>query len=340
MKKIRSRQLFIVMSMLSFSFLGKAQNRYEKDILGDGFLKMTVNQPDDYEGKVTCTVIKKTPEKPNKMAVLYVHGFNDYFFQKEMATQFTDKGYAFYAVDLRKYGRSILPNQKMNNVRNLEEYFADIDTTLKIMKAEGAEKILLYGHSTGGLIVTLYANHTMGHELFDALFLNSPFFDMNLNKVIEKTILPMIVKKGAKNPDKLMKGGLSEWYGLSLHKTAMGEWEYDLTWKPHNAPSVNYGWIKAISDGQKKVQVGIAVGKPVLLMYSDKSVYTKKWTNNLYYGDAVLSVRDIAKYGAKMKGDITAQVVENGMHDLILSKPAVREKVLANLFTWLDGKFK
>ena len=50
-----------------------------------GYEVETVNQPDDYSGKVVSTVIRRLPEgkKPRK-AVLYVHGYNDYFFQDSM----------------------------------------------------------------------------------------------------------------------------------------------------------------------------------------------------------------------------------------------------------------
>jgi len=50
-----------------------------------------------------------------------------------MAEMFASNGYNFYAVDLRKYGRSLIAGQKMFQVRRLDEYFADINATIKIM---------------------------------------------------------------------------------------------------------------------------------------------------------------------------------------------------------------
>lgn len=87
-----------------------------------GYEVETVNQPDDYSGKVVSTVIRRLPEgkKPRK-AVLYVHGYNDYFFQDSMGREFNDSGYGFYAVDLRKYGRSLLPGQHRYEVRDMAE---------------------------------------------------------------------------------------------------------------------------------------------------------------------------------------------------------------------------
>ena len=41
--------------------------------------------------------------------MLYLHGWNDYFFQTHVADYLTDLGYDFYAVELRRYGRSLRP---------------------------------------------------------------------------------------------------------------------------------------------------------------------------------------------------------------------------------------
>jgi alpha-beta hydrolase superfamily lysophospholipase len=317
---------------LPFNFFGQVE--YKTDVLGDKFEQATIQQPDDYEGKVIFSLVKRK-DKQSKIGVLYIHGFSDYFFQTEMADKFTKEGFAFYAIDLRKYGRSHLDNQKICNVRNLNEYFVDIDTALSIMHQEGVDKILLSGHSTGGLIVSLYANHRIGKELFDAIYLNSPFYDMNLNPILKKVILPLIVKKGTKNPDKLMKGGLSPNYGMSIYYKDKGEWQYNLDWKPHNAPAVNYGWLKAIYDGQKQIHKGIKLSKPTLVMHSDNSVYTKKWKKEMLTGDAVLNVKQIEKYAQKIDGNVQIQCIENGMHDLILSKEPVRGNVYNQLFDWL-----
>lgn len=325
-----------------------AQIQYKQDILGEGFQQSTIHLPDDYEGKVTTTIIRKKAAKKVSKAVLYIHGFNDYFFQKEMAEQFNQHGYNFYAVDLRKYGRSLLPNQKFNNVRDLSEYFKDIDTCLSIIRAEGNEQVLLMGHSTGGLTASLYANHRKGKELFDAIFLNSPFFDLNLSNFIKNNIVPKIAQKGATKPNKLINAGLHSSYGESLHINYKGEWDYYLTFKPNKPPKVNYGWIRAIHEGQTKLHGGIEIGKPLLVMHSDKSITSKKWKEALQTADAVLNVADIQKYAASVKHidaqgnhiPTDVQTIQDGMHDLILSKPEVRAKVYNQLFLWLEQRLK
>lgn len=334
------RPCFLLGLLVICSSIGFSQLRYEQDILGADFSKATIQQPDDYEGKVTCTLVKKHRTEKSKQGVLYIHGFNDYFFQSEMAREFDAHGFAFYAMDLRKYGRSYLSHQKFNNVRNLEEYFADIDTALRVMKQEGIEQILLVGHSTGGLIVSLYASHNSANPMFDAVFLNSPFFDFNLNPVLEKVGLPIIVNQGKKKPNKLMKQGLDSSYGQSIYKGDRGEWDYLLALKPHISPPVNYGWIKAIRDGQKKIHRGVTISKPVLVMHSDKSAYYKKWTDDLYSADGVLCVKDIEKYAKRIQGNVQMVEIKDGMHDLVLSKKEVRAHVYTELFSWLNSNFK
>ena len=56
-----------------------------------------------------------------------MHGFADYFFQTEYAEWWTERGYDFYALDLRKYGRSLRPHQTPNYVTDLRDYFPEID---------------------------------------------------------------------------------------------------------------------------------------------------------------------------------------------------------------------
>jgi alpha-beta hydrolase superfamily lysophospholipase len=308
---------------------------YRPDILGNGFEQAIVQQPDDYEGPVICTVIRKLCHHKTGKAVLHVHGYNDYFFHSAMADRFITEGFNFYAVDLRKYGRSWLPHQKMNNVRDLGEYFADIGTVLQIIKYEGAQQVVLSGHSMGGLIITLYADAQKGEKLFDGLFLNSPFFDMNMHPILRALLIPLLVRQGVKCPDKLAKGGFSPLYGESLHKDAKGEWTYDLAWKPHLPLPFNYGWLRAIRMGQKKLASGIYPGKPVLVMHSVRSVYRKKWSEDLFSGDAILNVKDIMKRARCLREPYIILAIEGGMHDLVLSPKHAREIVYSSLFKWL-----
>lgn len=323
-----------------FAGVADAQVTYFADLLGKGFKQATIVQPSDYEGSVTCTIIRKTtPEKSTK-AVLYVHGFNDYFFQEEMAERYIKEGFNFYAVDLRKYGRSWLSHQKINNVRDLAEYYADIDTALAVIKGEGNEKVLLSGHSLGGLVVSLYASERAGKEKFDAVLLNSPMFALNLKSGLKKTALPLLLKRAEKHPEANFDLDLNPLYGESLHITAHGEWSYSLGFKPFIAPPVNLGWVRAVYNGQERLAQGIQINKPVLVLHSAKSIDEKKWSDVFFTGDAVLNVEEVARLAQNIVGQYSIQAVQGGMHDLILSKQPVRDEVYSTIFNWAKRTVK
>jgi alpha-beta hydrolase superfamily lysophospholipase len=317
------------------NFLLLTAQDYQPDKYLSAFQILTITQPDDYEGKVTTTLIRKLADKSSKKAVLYIHGYCDYFFQEEYAEQFIKQGFNFYALDLRKYGRSHLPNQVIYNMRSLEEYFPDIDAALEIIKKEGNDKVLLNAHSTGGLIASLYANQRKKSLYFDAIFLNSPFLEMNMSWFKRKAAIPLIAKKALKKPQKTIKVSSLSFYGESLHKDYKGEWNYDLNLKPIISPEVTYGFIRALYLGHNQIKDKLHIDKPVLVMHSDKSIKSKKWNEQFYYSDAVLDVKDIEKYSYYLGDQIKTIAIKDGMHDLVLSKFLVRNEVYQNLFDWL-----
>jgi alpha-beta hydrolase superfamily lysophospholipase len=309
--------------------------KYVEDVL-KGFEQTTIIQPDDYEGKVTTTLIRKRNSNDSVKAILCIHGFNDYFFQEVIAEEFLKKGYNFYALDLRKYGRSILPNHKINNMRDLAEYYQDLDSALSIIKKEGNEKVVLYGHSTGGIIVTLYAADRKGNELFDSIICNSPFYDFNMPNYEKKYGIPLISVIGRIIPNVPILGGFSKFYGKSLHKSDFGEWDYNLNWKPHVAPSVNAGWINAIHLAHLRIANGVAVNMPILILHSHKSVYPKVWSTEMFEGDAILNVTDIKEKSKMVTAPMKEVIaVDGAIHDMILSKKPVRNRVFEIIFEWL-----
>jgi alpha-beta hydrolase superfamily lysophospholipase len=54
-----------------------------------------------------ATLIKTKSTKGGTTAVLYIPTFSDYFWQRSIADTFADDGYHFYALEPRRYGRSL-----------------------------------------------------------------------------------------------------------------------------------------------------------------------------------------------------------------------------------------
>jgi alpha-beta hydrolase superfamily lysophospholipase len=265
--------------------------------------------------------------------VLYVHGFVDYFFQTHLADFYLDHGFDFYALDLRKYGRSLRPWQTPNFVHSLSDYFPEIDEAVRIIR-EDHDELIVNAHSTGGLITPLWADRVRGKGLLQGLFLNSPFFDMNVPvplRVIGDVTSGLL--RGIAPLAKLPVG-VSTRYVDSLHRDYAGEWDFDLAWKPRAGFGVRAGWLAAIRRAQRRLQAGLAIDVPVLVMASGTSVRPSRKAD-LTAGDAVLNVEHMVRWAPRLGEQVTVVRIEGGLHDLVLSAAPVRERVFKELTTWL-----
>ncbi len=310
----------------------------ETDILGAPYQRRTILLPPDEEGDVVATLVSLKAPSPSRRAVLYLHGFIDYFFQTHLAEFFTGRGFDFYALDLRKYGRSLLAHQTPNYCRDIGEYDAEIEAALKIIREEdGHDTVLLNGHSTGGLIGALYAHAVRGSGRLQGLVLNSPFFEFN-EPPAKRTLLPPIIRLLARvSPKTVIAPGVETVYGTTIHADYQGEWSYDLAWKQLNGFKAYAGWVSAISRAQRRLQRGLAIDVPVLLASSTRSYVGKQVTPAAHNADAVLNVADMARYGPGLGSSVTMVQIENGKHDLALSAPAARAAYFDELSAWLDA---
>ncbi len=309
------------------------ETKAEKDYLGNGFQKINIPLENDFDGEQHATLVFRKAKDSKKKAVLYLHGFIDYFFQTEMADKFNSWGFDFYAVDLRKYGRSLEEYQHPNFISDIHDYFEEIDKSIDIIKAEGAKQIILNGHSTGGLTLSLYAHHKKNIQ---GLILNSPFFDFNVPSAV-KALVPVIALLGKFLPFAKMNS-LGENYPKSLHKDYLGEWNFKEEWKPINNFPAYFGWTRAIYKAQKELQAGLNIECPVLVLHSDKSYKKKDWDEIIRISDNVLDVEHIKKYADVIGKDVTKVEIKDGVHDLVLSKKKVRNKVYSEIEKWLTEK--
>ena len=311
---------------------------YQLDVLGEPYQRLEFSHPDDYEGAVISSIVRKKAEQPTKKAALYVHGFCDYFFQTEMAEQFNAHGFDFYALDLRKYGRSHLSHQKLYNVRDLSEYNADLDAAIGLIEDEGHDAIVLCGHSTGGLITTLYAAQHPQHKSLRALWLNSPFYDFNMRDFEKKTVLPRLSQLAQYLPDLPFPSRLNKFYVPSLHQFYHGEWLFNLEWKKPKMPFVRLSFIRAIHQAQQTLHQGIHLNVPTLVMHSHQTRYPLRFNRTAQTCDVILNIHDMQKWGKSITGDVQFYTAQNALHDVVLSKRPVRQAAYKKLFEWLNHK--
>jgi alpha-beta hydrolase superfamily lysophospholipase len=314
--------------------LKRKRNQWLPDILGDGFEQTTIQMESDREGDVFCTLVRAVDTRQYDRNVLYIHGFSDYFFQTELADRFRENGFNFYALDLRKCGRSIRPWQTPFNLYSINEYYDDFDAAIDIIRTETNGKLTLLGHSTGGLALSVYLQCRPA-DWADALILNSPFFELNIKESYKKRGLPLIMFLGKYCPYLKIYKGLSPNYGNSISKRKFGEWDFNEKWKPLAVSTVNVSWLRAICMAQTFLQSGLNIRCPVLVMRSEKSFKSKQWSEEFRKTDAVLNVEHIGKYASKLGENVTEIAIKDGLHDLILSAPEVRTEVYKRMFEWL-----
>ena len=310
----------------------------EIDVLGPPYERHTIDLGRDDEGEVVATLVRRRADRPTTRAVLYVHGFVDYFFQTHLADFFVERGWNFYALDLRKYGRSLLPHQTPNFARSLTDYYPELDEAARIIREQdGHDRMLVAGHSTGGLITSLWSHSRQGQGLVDGLFLNSPFFDFNVPWLLKRPVMAAAIAVSRRTPYRKIPTSSLGLYGQSLHAEHRGEWTYDLAWKPVLGFPVTAGWLEAIRRGQARLRAGLSIDAPILVACSTRTFRGREWHEDLRLSDSVLDVEHIVRWSPGLGPRVTIARFDGGMHDLTLSGKEVRVEVFRELGRWVDA---
>lgn len=301
----------------------------------DDFKYETLQLTDDYEGKCVATLISANSNQNNRHAILYIHGFIDYFFHPHVAEYFLNNGFDFYALDLRKYGRSILPHQHACYCRYVEEYFEEIDIALYQIFKESKHHITILAHSFGGLVTSLYMNQGLKRNLVDKIILNSPFLAFNEENKVKEIIGKFFAPKIAKfKPFANIKHAVSPFYVKNLHHKYNGEWDFNLEWKPLDGFPAYYAWIHAVDKAQRFLKENSNIQIPVLVICSGSSIIPKKDSLVIKSTDIILNSHKIMHLSAYLGNDVMIKAVKHAVHDVFLSRASVREEVFLAISEW------
>ena len=308
-----------------------------EDILGAPYTAETIPLTDDEEGQVVATLVKRPANGTTSGAVLHVHGFSDYFFQTGLAEWWTERGYDFYALDLRKYGRSLLEHQTPNYVTDLATYHEELDAAWeRITDRDGHDRVVVTAHSTGGLTTPLWADARKPPELV-GMVLNSPWFDMQGSPMLRVVGTPVINRLGARLPKFNVRRHVSGVYARSLHRDHAGEWDFDLQLKPLTSFPVYAGWLRAIRTGHALLHAGLDVPAPVLVLSSDQTRWTAHLNEAAHTADLVLDVKQIRQWATAVGKHVTYVAIPGARHDVVLSRPDVRERAYGEIATWMTA---
>jgi alpha-beta hydrolase superfamily lysophospholipase len=292
-------------------------------------------EPDDVE--LVATLIRKSGPRIGSRAALYLHGWNDYFFQTHLADYLTDLGYDFYAVELRRYGRSIRQGQLRGFIANLDDYSLELDAAADLIAADH-DRLLLMGHSTGGLIAALWA--ARNSDRLEGMILNSPWLDMQGSAIVRAVGAPVIDALGSRAPTSIIRLPDLGFTARSLHISLGGEWDYDLTLKSRPGPPIRTGWLRAVLLGHQRVAAGLGIGVPILVLASARTEFARRWHEGLRVVDSVLDVEQTAARAVRLGPHVTVVRIPDGLHDLTLSAPHVREQALDEIGRFIEAYVK
>ncbi|HEY0238759.1 MAG TPA: alpha/beta hydrolase [Friedmanniella sp.] len=313
---------------------------WDSDLL-DGYVSTDIALPDaplmpgEPAGvEVVATLVRRDGPSRSRRAVLYVHGWNDYFFQTHLADFWAGLGFDFYALDLRRYGRSLRRGHLPGFTTDLEAYDVELDAAADLIAVDH-DQLVVVGHSTGGLVTTLWTARRPGRV--DALVLNSPWLDLQGSALLRAVGAPVIEALGARSPTAVLRAPDPGHYARTLHRSLDGEWDYDLDMKLSPGPPVRVGWLRAVLQGQRKVAGGLGIEVPVLVLASARTSFARRWSEDLRVVDTVLDVEQIASRAVRLGRCVTVVRVEQGLHDLVLSAAPVRERVFAEMARFTRG---
>ncbi len=314
---------------------------WRPDPLVPGFECLTVPLdtpplPDEGEEPLCVTIVRRQGPRPraSRRAVVQVHGWNDYFFHPHVAEFWEGQGFAFHAVELRRYGRSLRPGQLRGYITDLADYAEELDTALALVR-ESHDRVVLSGHSTGGLTVALYAADRPG--VLDGLVLNSPWLDMWGPPAVTSMLKPLLREWSKRAPTSVfpMPEAEENVYARAMHASHGGEWDYSFDLKTQDAEPIRVGWLRAILQGHAHVARGLGIDCPILVGTSARTTWLRRYSDEARGADIVLDVNRINAVAWRLGPLVTLARIEGGTHDLALSPPAARAAWFRAMATWV-----
>jgi alpha-beta hydrolase superfamily lysophospholipase len=274
-----------------------------------------------------------------RAAILHVHGYNDYFYQPDLAEFFAGLGLAFYAVDLRKSGRSLKPGEHPHDMADLAEHGDDIQAAVDaIASLHSADSprglpVIVHGHSTGGLATAIWVADRPPAQLV-AVILNSPLFGLQMNRRDRASMraLPLLAKVA---PGATVASRPAV-YAKFLHSSGGGPAEFDFAWKTPKGVPAKARWVAAVNRGWARIDAGLPISVPTLVARSDSCGPERDDNPRIMEQDVVIDTDAIALAIPKLGPNARELVVAGGIHDLSQSAPGPRKVYYDAVAAFID----
>lgn len=287
-------------------------------------------------GEATLVRAVDRPARP-RAVVLHVHGYNDYFFQDHLAGAVVAAGHVFYAVDLRRAGRSLRPGDVPHFTTDLRELGEDLDAAAGVLRAvEPGLPLVVHAHSTGGLTSSTWAHARRADTGLgpDLLVLNSPFLNLHAAGLIRVVNAGVLEVLGRTRPMAVLSTSPSMYATYQLRANG-GRWDFDTSLKRPEGVPARAGWLRAVVRAQVRLARGLEVPCPVLVATSASSGPDSPDNPRLDEQDTILDVDLIDARAHRLGEHVDRLVVEGGVHDLTLSADGPRQAYLDGMLDWV-----
>ncbi len=268
------------------------------------------------------------------VAALYLPGFVDTFFHVEQANAWREVGVPLVGLEFRRTARALRSPASRDDIRDIYVREEEIGAALSYIRDSlGASKIILIGHSTGGLQAALWAGDHPGSV--DAVILNSPWLDHN-GPEFEKGLVTRVVDRVGLRFPRLCISTLAPNYAKNLHKDFGGEWSFNTAHKPITKIPVYAGFFRTVRRAHQRIaRGGVHIHEPLLVAHSQTSGNFKKPTpQELRTTDVVLNVEDMKRLATILSPDATLLEIPGGRHDLALSERQARDLYTRETIAW------
>lgn len=279
-------------------------------------------------------LVRSMKVEGNKRALVWISGFNDTFHHPLLGEALVTAGYDLWVIDFRRCGacRKEFPNEtnplEYHHVNDVSEYFEEINKTLELMKEQHYEKVVGYGSSLGGIILSYYSLISLTRDkAFDGFILNSPFIDWSFsnNLLTEMTMETFVSMKMVSRKKPIQIGGSLTHLNPSqfrYHSLC----EYDTNTKALYNLNITIGWSKTIRIAHQAIlhtPFDDPVTKKPYLLLSSKH-------------DKIVNDYDLIKFSERMGPSRTFIQLQYAEHDIFASfeKDKVDEAI-SYVLSWL-----
>ena len=210
--------------------------------------KYIVKEIDNYQ-----LMYRKKEE--NKKMLLWIPGYNDYYYHFHVGNLLLNLGYDIYAL-----------NMKIDE-DNLNGYLEIINKVMKDLDKEYERKVL-YGHNIGGLVCLHYV--IRNRFIFDGLVLNGPLLDFYYDNKFEHLMKGFYSFIGKFRPNTIIRPNikLPNLYQLDIQKRFYREKDKIY----FNIPPLYAGWANTVSHFQQFIQQNqFYLRIPILVLTSNES---------------------------------------------------------------------